>query len=107
MLWHSGREGRQIALLVPGWLHGCLGLNFAFGRRAWYARFRLPLFSAALLLPMLAVLGFLSMVKEVSLLAQDPTWVATTIVAVDDAQRIALVSVRDGLLAFYCASGQS
>ena len=101
MLWHSGREGRQIALLVPGWLHGCLGLNFAFGRSAWYARFRLPLFSAALLLPMLAVLGFLSMVKEVSLLAQDPTWVATTIVAVNDAQRIALVGVRDGLLAFY------
>ena len=21
-LWHSGREGRLIALLVPGWLHG-------------------------------------------------------------------------------------
>ena len=101
MLWHSGREGRQIALLVPGWMHGCMGINFAFGKRAGYTRFRLPLFGAALLLPAFAVLGFLSMLKEVSLLAQDPAWVATTIVQLDDAQRLALGSVHDGLLALY------
>ena len=57
MLWHSNREGRQMALLVPGWLHGCLGLKFAFGRQGWYQRLRLILFGAALLLPILAVLG--------------------------------------------------
>ena len=101
MLWHSGREGRQIALLVPGWMHGCMGINFAFGKRAGYLRFRLPLFGAALLLPAFAVLGFLSMLKEVSLLAQDPAWVATTIVPLDDAQRLALGNVHDGLLALY------
>ena len=101
MLWHSGREGWQIALLVPGWLHGCLGLNFAFGQRAWYARWRLPLFGAALLLPVFAVLGFLSMLKEVSLLAQQPAWVATTLVVLGDAQHVALGQVRDALLALY------
>ena len=101
MLWHSGREGRQIALLVPGWVHGCLGLNFAFGRRAWYARLRLPLFGAALLLPVLAVTGFLAMVQDVSLLAQDPAWVATTIAEVDVAQRVALANLGEGLLALY------
>ena len=101
MLWHSGREGRQIALLVPGWIHGCLGLNFAFGRRAWYARFRLLLFGAALLLPVLAVTGFLSMVKEVSLLAQDPSWVARTIGEVDNAERAALTNWGEGLLLLY------
>ena len=101
MLWHSGREGRQIALLVPGWMHGCMGINFAFGKRAGYQRFRLALFGAALLLPAFAVLGFLSMLKEVSLLAQDPAWVATTIVQLDDAQHLALGNVHDGLLALY------
>jgi len=101
MLWHSGREGRQIALLVPGWMHGCLGLNFAFGKRPWYVRLRLPLFGAALLLPVFAVLGFLSMLKEVSLLAQDPAWVAATIGVVNEAQHIALGQVRDGLLVLY------
>ena len=101
MLWHSGRKGRQIALLVPGWMHGCLGLNFAFGRRAWYARLRLPLFGAALLLPVLAVTGFLAMVQDVSLLAQDPAWVATTIAEVDVAQRVALANLGAGLLTLY------
>lgn len=37
-LWSSDNEGRQLALLVPGWVNGCLGLHFAFCRRAWYAR---------------------------------------------------------------------
>jgi len=32
-LWTSDSEGRQLALLAPGWLHGCFGLNFASGRR--------------------------------------------------------------------------
>jgi len=101
MLWHSNREGRQMALLVPGWLHGCLGLNFAFGRQAWYQRFRLVLFGGALLLPVLAVLGFLAMVKEVSLLAQDPAWVHG--VTLDAGRTKELARVGDGLLALYLA----
>jgi adenylate cyclase len=100
-LWHSGREGRQIALLVPGWLHGCLGLRFALSGRAWYRRGRTALFGAALLVPVLAVLGFFSMLKEVSLLAQDPSWVATTIGTTGDLQHPPLGAVRDGLLAAY------
>ena len=59
-LWTSDGEGRQLALLAPGWLHGCLGLNFAFGRRPLYQRMRPLLFGAALLLPVLAALGFLA-----------------------------------------------
>lgn len=101
MLWHSNREGRQMALLVPGWLHGCLGLNFAFGRQSWYQRLRLILFGAALLLPILAVLGFLAMVKEVSLLAQDPAWVNS--LRLDAVQTNKLSRVGDGLLAMYLA----
>src|SRR5437773_6877650 len=82
-LWHSNRECRQMALLVPGWLHGCLGLNFAFSRQVWYQRLRLILFGAALLLPVLAVLGFLAMLKEVALLAQDPAWFNANILSLD------------------------
>jgi adenylate cyclase len=103
MLWHSNREGRQLALLVPGWLHGCLGLNFAFSRQAWYQRLRLILFAAALLLPVLATLGFLEMLKEVSLLAQDPTWASANIRSLDTAQANNLASVSDALLAVYLA----
>ena len=103
-LWHSGREGRQIALLVPGWLHGCLGLNFVLKSRPIYARFGLVFFSIALLLPVLAVLGFFSMLKEVTVLAQDPSWIATSISQASNSQPRSLVYVRDALLILYCAS---
>ncbi len=60
----SGTEGWQLALLAPGWVHGCLGLWITlrrFGRvqRAW------PLFLAVMLLvPALAAMGFFSMAQE-------------------------------------------
>ncbi len=95
MLWHSNREGRQMALLVPGWLHGCLGLNFAFGRRVWFQRMRLILFGAALLLPVLATLGFLEMLKEVSILAQDPAWFGANVLSLDAAQTGKLAQTSD------------
>src|SRR5258708_6740381 len=101
MLWHSNREGRQMALLVPGWLHGCLGLNFAFGRRAWFQRLRMILFGVALLLPVLATLGFLEMLKEVSILAQDPAWFSTDVLSLDAARTGKLAQTSDALLALY------
>ena len=103
MLWHSNREGRQLALLVPGWVHGCLGLNFAFGRRAWYQRLRLILFGAALLLPVLATLGFLEMLKEVSILAQDPAWFSANVLSLGAVQTDKLARASDVLLALYFA----
>ena len=30
--------------MAPGWLHGCLGLHFAFSRRGWYRQLRYVLF---------------------------------------------------------------
>jgi adenylate cyclase len=103
MLWHSNREGRQMALLVPGWLHGCLGLNFAFGRRVWFQRLRLILFGAALLLPILATLGFLEMLKEVSILAQDPAWFSANVLSLDAAQTNKLAQTGDSMLVLYFA----
>ena len=103
-LWHSNREGRQMALLVPGWLHGCLGLRFAFGRRGWYQRLRPFLFGSALLLPVLAVLGFLSMLKEVALRAQDPLWFNASAASLTDAGQTHLAQIAEVLLSMYVAA---
>jgi adenylate cyclase len=100
-LWMSDSEGRQLALLAPGWLHGCLGLNFAFGRRALYGRLRPILFAAALLLPILAALGFLAMVREIGASGTNHAIVAQVMQA---EPRIALAHIRDGLLAAYVAT---
>ena len=63
-LWASNSEWRQIGLLAPGWLHGCLGLNFVFRHRPWWRHLHLPLFAFALLLPVLSALGFITMGRD-------------------------------------------
>jgi adenylate cyclase len=101
-LWMSDSQGRQLALLAPGWLHGCLGLHFAFNRRPLYRHLRFALFGAALLLPALSALGFVAMGRELA--------ASTAAAAAVDysgtahaARRIAIAQWRDGLLAGYFA----
>jgi adenylate cyclase len=79
-LWASGGRWWQLGLLAPGWIHGCLGLHFAFGRRPLWRRFRTGLFALALLLPVLSALGFVDMGRE---LARQHRVPATATVAVD------------------------
>jgi adenylate cyclase len=65
-LWLADQQGMQLGLLAPGWLHGCLGLNFAFKRRPLFRRLRFVLFAIALLLPVFSALGFIAMGRELS-----------------------------------------
>jgi adenylate cyclase len=100
-LWASDSQGRQLGLLAPGWLHGCLGLHLAFNRRPFYQRWRYVLFAAALLLPVLSALGFIAMSRE---LANSPAAAAAALEflsPVHAAKRIAIAQWRDGLLTAY------
>jgi adenylate cyclase len=64
-LWHGGGRGLALGLLAPGWVHGCLGLRFALSSRRNWQRLRFPLFAFALLLPVLAALGFINMGRTI------------------------------------------
>ena len=99
-LWAGDAQGRQLVLLAPGWIHGCLGLRFAFGTRPLYRRGVMLLFGAALLLPVLAGLGFLSMGRQLAQLEarQAAPLVATPLAPQRAAQ---LARTRDNLLACY------
>ncbi len=97
----SDSEWRQIALLASGWLHGCFGLNFAFGRRPLYRRMRPLLFGSALLLPALAVLGLFVMEREFAALGVNRAWLEAHVALINTDQRIRLGHIRDGLLAVY------
>ena len=100
-LWTPTAEGRQLALLVPGWIHGCLGLKFAFGGKKWYVRMLPVLFGASLLLPVLAGLGFVAMGRELAqALPTVPPGAAVLQLDDHDAQ---LGLVRDSVLAVYGA----
>lgn len=96
-LWMSDSEGRQLSMQAPGWVHGCLGLQFAFGHRAWWQRARPVLFGAAILLPVLAGLGFLAMGREMAALAADPALLAR-IPKADVPQQLAIGALRDDVL---------
>ena len=76
-LWVSrpSHGARQILLLVVAWLHGAMGLHYWLRFRRWYPRAAPWLFAVALLLPVLAILGFVTAGREVAALARDPAWV--------------------------------
>lgn len=89
-IWAAHGEARQLALLVPGWLHGCLGVYLAFRSRRWFARVRGLLLATAVALPIFAGLGFLKMAAEVEARGIDTTQAQTS-----------AASIRLTLVAFY------
>lgn len=62
----SGTEGWQLALLAPGWLHGCLGLWINIVRLKPPPVVTVLFFAAMVLVPCLAAAGFLAMSTEVA-----------------------------------------
>ncbi len=97
----------QIALLIVAWLHGCLGIAFWLRLKPWFARVRAPLLSIAVLLPVLALLGYLQAGRQVVALAHDPAWraAATTAQHVGTAaENTWLADLRNGFLVFDAAA---
>jgi adenylate cyclase len=66
----------QIVLVLTAWVHGCLGLHFWLRFRRGYAPLAPWLLGLAVLLPVLALLGFWNGGREVQGLAADPDWLA-------------------------------
>ena len=65
-LWNAPMNAvQQVAALVVAWVHGCLGLWYWLRFRPWFPRIALPAFTAALLVPVLSVLGFVAAGKEI------------------------------------------
>ncbi|MBN3761827.1 hypothetical protein [Burkholderia sp. Ac-20365] len=97
MLLTSGTQGLQLALLAPGWIHGCLGLWFRLRHYPLAARMRPALLAFAALLPLLSAAGFIQMMraveaKNVLFRAPDPKLVT---------HQFALESWRHNLVALY------
>jgi adenylate cyclase len=67
---------RQVGLVVLAWTHGCVGVHFWLRLRPGYPRVAPALLATAVLLPVLALLGFAEAGREVDRLARDPGWIA-------------------------------
>jgi adenylate cyclase len=62
----AGAQGTQLALLAPGWLHGCLGLWITLRRFEVMRRLKYVLIGLTVCVPSLAAAGFLRMAAEIS-----------------------------------------
>jgi adenylate cyclase len=62
----SGNEGWQIALLAPGWLHGCLGLWISLRHVEAMRRLKPALIVFVVALPLLSAGGFGRMTQAVA-----------------------------------------
>lgn len=57
---------RQAAVLVIAWLHGCLGIYFWLRPKPWFSAWALLLYTGAILVPILALLGFAEAGREIA-----------------------------------------
>src|SRR5215470_432498 len=74
VLWAlSGEHGRrQILIVVIAWVHAMIGLHSIVKLRPWYPRAAPWLLGGVVLIPVLAILGFVSGGREAAELARDP-----------------------------------
>ena len=93
----------QLMLLVVAWLHGCYGVWFWLRLKPRFRAWRSVLPSIAVLLPVLALLGYLQGGREVMALAQNPDWRAQALgqtLVGTAAQDRWLVGLRNDFLLF-------
>src|SRR3989441_11475243 len=108
--WYRPDLGvRQVIVLLLAWLHGCIGMHFWLRLQPWYVRVVRWLFGVAILLPTLALLGFVQAGREVSAHVREAGWLQEVLEesnAPDAAARQSLNQVRTVIpVAFGAAIG--
>lgn len=94
----------QVAGLLTAWLHGCIGLRGWLHLKPWYGAAQPYLFAAALLIPVLALLGFIEGGRQVAYLYHEPGWWQQAKAAIHfptAAEAASLYAARRGFLAGY------
>jgi adenylate cyclase len=67
---------QQVIVLIVAWIHGCIGVYFWLRLKPWFARWSSVLLCVAVVLPVLALLGFYQGGRTVLALSHDPAWLA-------------------------------
>jgi adenylate cyclase len=64
----------QTAGLFAAWVHGCMGIYYWLRLKPWFPGAAQYLFAAALLVPVVSLLGYIDAGREVVALYEDPGW---------------------------------
>lgn len=94
----------QLAVLVVAWTHVCIGLGRAARLAPWFPRWRAVLLAGAVLLPVLAMLGFAQGVREQARIEATPGWHPDRARGDQPPQAAVLATVRNDFLIFYAAA---
>jgi adenylate cyclase len=97
---------RQVLLLLIAWTHACVGLRFWLRSKRWSPSSAV-LTTLGLLVPLLALLGFLEAMREITELARNADWLRDTLAAVKElgaSPRTALRDINDAALQAYFAA---
>ncbi|MDR6886753.1 MULTISPECIES: adenylate/guanylate cyclase domain-containing protein [Variovorax] len=94
-LWSLPGAAAQLTMMLAAWTHGCLGMHFALRARPGYRRFSHLLLAFAVVLPLTAAMGFVSMGREFQWTGVPPAAVPTA------AQGRALDAAESGIKLFY------
>ncbi|MCJ2072326.1 adenylate/guanylate cyclase domain-containing protein [Methylobacterium sp. J-030] len=94
----------QVTVLVIAWIHGCAGLYFWLRLKPGFERAAPVMLALAVLVPVVALLGFAQGGRAIRALAQDPAWRAVALQPVhvglpDQVARLA--DIRDRMLLVY------
>jgi len=99
----------QSLAVVVTWIHGCIGLNYWLRVKSWFPPWQPYLGALALLIPVLALLGFVAGAREVAGLAANPAWLPDLAAQIDmpsQEQAAFLYRLRDLLMiAFFAIVG--
>lgn len=97
----------QIGVLVVAWTHACIGLFFLLRLRRWWPAVQTPLAALAVLVPVLALLGFAAGGRELARALADPAFRVVNLpvsVTGTAAQKASLAALRNWFLVAYGAA---
>jgi adenylate cyclase len=97
----------QAVMLLVAWIHGCIGIYFWLRLKRFFPRVAPVLLGLAVLLPVLALLGFYQQGRAVRFLAEQPEWRAQVLgpaLLGSAEQRANLVRLRDYFLLAYAGA---
>ncbi len=97
----------QPAALIAAWAHGTIGVHYWLRLKSWYRSVTWLLYAAAIVVPLLALLGYAVAGREVLALAADPAWLRETLRGASlpsRAQTAMLYRVMDGVFALSVAA---
>jgi adenylate cyclase len=90
----------QTALLIAAWTHGVIGIHQTIRHRKWFAGWKDALLILAVMIPCLALAGFVAGGREAALRAVDPLSIAQAegLARVRDIARMALFGVLGAII---------